>query len=284
MLAPWTIDGQPVGSVHILVVISLHGKVRNKPCVCPSWALLGADSKRDSYLHLVTRDLLHIHIRRLLPARGSRLQPTIHIPLLPPLIPMNRGDSSLDAGAYDLFIVLGKGFESDTNNSIFLKVNTWGNVVYDEYVRPLDYVVDFRTKISGIRPNNLKKAKEFMTVQKKVAELIKGRILVGHALHNDLKVLLLSHPRKDIRDTSEYQPLFRCSVEFNPSGKDERGLLEILAAEILDVKIQQKEHCSIKNECALMCPSSDKRLQVQEEKRKKELRRQKFQRPLRARS
>lgn len=31
-------------------------------------------------------------------------------------------------------------------------------------------------------------AKDFMTVQKKVAELIKGKILVGHALHNDLKV------------------------------------------------------------------------------------------------
>ncbi|KAK8933299.1 Small RNA degrading nuclease 2 [Platanthera zijinensis] len=114
-------------------------------------------------------------------------------------------------------------------------VNTWGNVVYDEYVRPLDYVVDFRTKISGIRPKNLKKAKEFMTVQKKVAELIKGRILVGHALHNDLKVLLLSHPRKDIRDTSEYQPLFR---------EGRKRSLRYLAAEILDVKIQQKEHCS----------------------------------------
>jgi hypothetical protein len=31
-------------------------------------------------------------------------------------------------------------------------------------------------------------AKEFWAVQKEVAELIKGRILVGHALHNDLKV------------------------------------------------------------------------------------------------
>lgn len=31
-------------------------------------------------------------------------------------------------------------------------------------------------------------AKEFWVVQKEVAELIKGRILVGHALHNDLKV------------------------------------------------------------------------------------------------
>lgn len=31
-------------------------------------------------------------------------------------------------------------------------------------------------------------AKDFIMVQRKVAELLKGRILVGHALHNDLKV------------------------------------------------------------------------------------------------
>lgn len=86
-------------------------------------------------------------------------------------------------------------------------------------------------------------AKDFWAVQKKVAELIKCRILVGHALHNDLKVsisvgwggreglspcpcfhirvsyinslhciwqvLLLSHPKKDIRDTSEYEPFLK---------------------------------------------------------------------------
>ena len=74
-------------------------------------------------------------------------------------------------------------------------------------------------------------AKDFPVVQKDVAELITGRVLVGHALHHDLKVvrelnsppstlvsclmwyslcqvLLLGHPKKDIRDTSEYE-LFR---------------------------------------------------------------------------
>lgn len=32
-----------------------------------------------------------------------------------------------------------------------------GNVVYDEFVRPMEYVVDFRSEISGIQPHNLKK-------------------------------------------------------------------------------------------------------------------------------
>lgn len=36
-------------------------------------------------------------------------------------------------------------------------MNSWGNVVYDEYVRPIEHIVDFRTKISGIRPRNMRK-------------------------------------------------------------------------------------------------------------------------------
>ncbi|CAL9201441.1 unnamed protein product [Musa hybrid cultivar] len=122
-------------------------------------------------------------------------------------------------------------------------VNSWGNVVYDEYVRPIERIVDFRTKISGIRPRNMRKAKEFWAVQKQVAELIKGRMLVGHALHNDLKVLLLSHPKKDIRDTSEYEPLRR--------GVQKRALKH-LAAEILGAKIQENEHCPIEDARAAM--------------------------------
>ncbi|KAK1325050.1 Small RNA degrading nuclease 2 [Acorus calamus] len=123
------------------------------------------------------------------------------------------------------------------------EVNEWGNAVYDEYVRPLERVVDFRTEISGIRPKDLWKAKSFWAVQKKVAELIKGRILVGHSLSNDFKALLLSHPKKDIRDTSEYQPFLR---------EGRRRALRDLAAHILGVKIQIKEHCSIEDARAAM--------------------------------
>jgi len=37
-----------------------------------------------------------------------------------------------------------------------------------------------------------------------VCELLTGRVVVGHSLNKDLKVLLLSHPRKDIRDTARW--------------------------------------------------------------------------------
>lgn len=138
------------------------------------------------------------------------------------------------------------GVSSQGNKSALGRVtlvNSWGNAVYDEYVRPVERIVDFRTKISGIRPKNMKKAKEFWAVQKEVAEFIKGRILVGHALHNDLKVLLLSHPKRDMRDTSDYEPFLR---------EGRRRALKDLAAQILGVKIQQKEHCPVEDARAAM--------------------------------
>ncbi|XP_024960650.1 RNA exonuclease 4 [Cynara cardunculus var. scolymus] len=159
------------------------------------------------------------------------------------LTPTSSDSSITDAIAMDCEMV---GVSPLGNKSALGRVtlvNTWGNVIYDEHVRPVEHVVDFRTKISGIRPRDLKKAKDFRVVQKEVAELLKGKILVGHALRNDLKALLLSHPKKDIRDTAEYQPFLK-------EGRSKA--LRHLAAEVLSVKIQSGEHCPIEDARAAM--------------------------------
>ncbi|KAI4322980.1 hypothetical protein L6164_022625 [Bauhinia variegata] len=159
-----------------------------------------------------------------------------------PLTPVNDDCSLTDAVAMDCEMVgVGQGNKSALGRVTL--VNKWGNVIYDEFVRPVERVVDFRTKISGIRPRDLKKGKDFWTAQKKVAEFIKGRILVGHALHNDFKALLLSHPKKDVRDTSEYQPFLK------EGGK---RALRHLAAELLGAQIQTGEHCPIEDARAAM--------------------------------
>ena len=75
------------------------------------------------------------------------------------------------------------------------------------HVSPHDLqVTDYRTAVSGVRPEDLVEAPEFMEVQAEVAEMIRDRVLVGHAIHHDLKVLFLDHPKKMIRDTSKYKP------------------------------------------------------------------------------
>ncbi|XP_043841141.1 RNA exonuclease 4 [Dromiciops gliroides] len=124
-------------------------------------------------------------------------------------------------------------------------VNQFGKCVYDKYVKPTERVTDYRTDVSGIRPEDIKHGEEYQVVQKEVAELLQGRILVGHALHNDLKVLLLDHPKKKIRDTQKYKP-FRTQV------KSGRPSLKLLSEKILGVKIQQSEHCSIQDAQAAM--------------------------------
>ncbi|XP_036185096.1 RNA exonuclease 4 isoform X2 [Myotis myotis] len=88
-------------------------------------------------------------------------------------------------------------------------VNQYGKCVYDKYIKPTQPVTDYRTAVSGVRPEHLQRGEAFAVVQKEVAEMLRGRILVGHSLHNDLKVLFLDHPRKKVRDTQKYKPFKR---------------------------------------------------------------------------
>ncbi len=63
-------------------------------------------------------------------------------------------------------------------------------------------MTDYRTEFSGVREEDLKNAEDFLKVLQSVAELMKGRTLIGHSLKSDLDVLLLKHPKSKIRDTS----------------------------------------------------------------------------------
>lgn len=75
-------------------------------------------------------------------------------------------------------------------------VNETGDIILDKYVKPTTLVVDYRTKYSGITPMDLINAHEFAEVQADVARIKYNRILVGHALHNDMKTLKLDHPKR----------------------------------------------------------------------------------------
>ena len=138
-----------------------------------------------------------------------------------------------------------------------------GNVLYDKIIRPKGFVTDFRTKWSGIKKSDLRKDKDNVVTleecQKAVAELLKNKILVGHALQNDFRVLLLSHPRSKIRDTSFYRPYMRvsppiCSLLFltdfqmrGKFGKFRPRSLKELSKEFLGKEIQTGEHDSVED-------------------------------------
>lgn len=133
------------------------------------------------------------------------------------------------------------GVGPDGEDSILARVslvNQFGKCIYDKFVKPTEKVTDYRTAVSGIRPEDIRKGESCMccnerrieelkqvacacffcgqspcavrplfylitgenvrTVQREVAEILQGRIVVGHAIHNDLKVSWISYPQEGI--------------------------------------------------------------------------------------
>ncbi|KAF9236148.1 MipD protein [Melanogaster broomeanus] len=125
-------------------------------------------------------------------------------------------------------------------------VNFTGAVILDVFVRQREKVVDYRTQWSGVRRSDLTMgANPFEEVQKDVAALIKDRILVGHAVHNDLKALLLSHASPQTRDTQ--------SLAFKHGlVKSRRPALRALVRQELGLMIQVGEHSSVTDARATM--------------------------------
>lgn len=74
---------------------------------------------------------------------------------------------------------------------------------------------------------------------------MKDKILVGHSINGDLKVLMLSHPKRHIRDTSKYKRLRELTKGATPS-------LRMLSKLILNKVIQEGEHNSIEDAHATM--------------------------------
>lgn len=135
-------------------------------------------------------------------------------------------------------------------------VNWEGIVLLDTFVRVPERVTDFRTKVSGVRAKDIavknENAMNHDEVRLAVGNILQNKILVGHALKNDLSVLLLSHPRKDIRDTARYKPFMRPSG--TGGGKMRPRKLRDLVLENLGrhIQVDGKSHCSIDDAVATM--------------------------------
>ncbi|KDD76560.1 hypothetical protein H632_c181p0 [Helicosporidium sp. ATCC 50920] len=119
-------------------------------------------------------------------------------------------------------------------------VDASGSILLDTFVRPLEPVTDLRTAVSGVREEHLSQAPALAQVRPVVASLLQNRLLVGHALRNDLEALGLSHPRKRTRDTTAYPP-------FLDGAKGRARPLKALAQEELGLEIQTGEHSPVED-------------------------------------
>jgi len=141
-------------------------------------------------------------------------------------------------------------------------VNYYGNVILDKFVLPREKVVDYRTHVSGITKEILKDAEPFLDVQKEVADILKDKIVVGHALQHDFGALLLDHPYKLVRDTSHYKPFRKITNGRTPS-------LKKLTKVILGLDVQGGEHSSVEDAQATMLLYRKVRNEWEKELRKK---------------
>ncbi len=165
----------------------------------------------------------------------------------------------------DLYFALdaefvGVGEEGKESALARLTVINWDlAIVFHTYVKVEKPVTDYRHFVSGILPEQIeaKSALPLIKVQRIVSSILRGKILIGHGLENDLKVIGIQHPWCDIRDTAYYQPFMRkeqskfdenCSALWFP-----RRLKE-LAKEILgrDIQVFGKPHCPIEDAIASM--------------------------------
>lgn len=86
-----------------------------------------------------------------------------------------------------------------------------GRPTFDTFVRVPVPVTDWRTPVSGITRGDLEAAEtpDLEACRALVLDRLRGKILVGHGLKHDLRVLGVRHPWHAIRDTARYAPLMR---------------------------------------------------------------------------
>jgi RNA exonuclease 4 len=143
--------------------------------------------------------------------------------------------------------MVGVGPEPDRESALARVsiVNYDGEQVYDSFVKPLEQVTDWRTHVSGILPKHMNEARRLHEVQEDVCKILQDRVLIGHAIRHDLEALLISHSKRDIRDTARHPPYRKLAGGSSPR-------LKILASELLGLDIQVGEHSSVEDARACM--------------------------------
>ncbi|XP_044062945.1 interferon-stimulated 20 kDa exonuclease-like 2 isoform X2 [Siniperca chuatsi] len=125
-----------------------------------------------------------------------------------------------------------------------------GDVVYDKFIKPSVPVTDYRTRWSGVRRSDLVNATPYLEARKEILRLLMGKVVIGHAVHNDFKVLGYSHPGVLTRDTSRI-PLLNLKAGF---AVNEHASLKRLTKAIFnrDIQIGKKGHSSVEDARATM--------------------------------
>jgi len=90
-------------------------------------------------------------------------------------------------------------------------VDYYGHVILDTFVTIEEEITDYRTNVSGMTPELLSACYSISieSCRVLVSFLIEDKIIIGHALKNDLRAIGISHPWHAVRDTIKYAPFLK---------------------------------------------------------------------------
>ncbi|MCI4380164.1 hypothetical protein PGIGA_G00236930 [Pangasianodon gigas] len=128
-------------------------------------------------------------------------------------------------------------------------LNYSGAVIYDKYILPRRPVTDYRTQWSGIKKEHLIKALPYKEARNEILQIIKGKVIIGHALCHDFAVLGISIPHHMVRDTScshLLRQLYGASTGCISLKKLTRSLLN------RSIQVDSSGHCSVEDAFAAL--------------------------------
>ena len=137
--------------------------------------------------------------------------------------------------------------EIDNNDSAIARcsiVNDFGEIVYDKFIRPASKITDFRTNISGITPICLKHAPLLKDEINEIHSILKDKIIVGHTLSSDLKLLELPYNFNTLNNTEYYKGI-RDVAYYKKLCPDKPIALKTLSKSELGYDIQDGSHDSV---------------------------------------
>jgi hypothetical protein len=137
--------------------------------------------------------------------------------------------------------MVGVGYESALAHVAIVDFN--GKEIYNKYVIPkggIQSITDYRTQYSGIKPESLshldKSQYAFNKIKREVHNILRNKMIVGHGLENDFKVLEFIPDPKLVWDTTKIES-YMSNDPRRPGFKRARKL-KVLAKEFANNNIQ----------------------------------------------
>uniref|UniRef100_A0A2C9LJR9 RNA exonuclease 4 n=1 Tax=Biomphalaria glabrata TaxID=6526 RepID=A0A2C9LJR9_BIOGL len=120
----------------------------------------------------------------------------------------------------------------------------FGNILYDSYIKPTELITDYRTRWSGIYPFHMDEAEPVHEALPKIRSLLMNKVIIGHAVYNDFRVLGLKPQHYMVRDTAQCRRLVQMA-----SLEGRGNSLKKLAQVLLDrpIQVSSKGHCSVED-------------------------------------